>query len=165
MVIPELEALKAAEQEEETALQACLAFARAVLPANLLVRFQCSEGEKALQQVARSIDLPTLPAEQSHLAPMVSEAHALLSVEPGFPAIAGRWQRAYDLYDLALIDFIVAEEERAANERQHAQELADTYALIEQELWHDVQVENLELGLISVSPSPGSETKSQHHPT
>ncbi|AVK09232.1 hypothetical protein CSB93_6675 (plasmid) [Pseudomonas paraeruginosa] len=59
----------------------------------------------------------------------------------------------------------MAEEERAANERQHAQELADTYALIEQELWHDVQVESLELGLISVSPSPGSETKSQHHPT
>ncbi|HIH7256960.1 TPA: hypothetical protein ACYRLJ_000191 [Pseudomonas aeruginosa] len=165
MVIPELEALKAAEQEEETALQACLAFAWAVLPANLLVRFQCSEGEKALQQVARSIDLPTLPAEQSHLAPIASEAHALLSNEQGFTAIAGRWQRAYDLYDLALIDFIVAEEERAANERQHAQELADTYALIEQELWHDVQVENLELGLISVSPSPGSEAKSQHHPS
>ncbi|HGH3423856.1 TPA: hypothetical protein ACJIPV_004857 [Pseudomonas aeruginosa] len=148
MVIPELEALNAAEQEEESALQACLAFARAVLPVSHLVRFQCPEGEKALQQVARSIDLPTLPAEQSHLAPMASEAHALLSKEPGFTAIAGRWQRAYDLYDLALIDFIVAEEERAANERQHAQELADTYALIEQELWHDVQVENLELGLM-----------------
>ncbi|MFJ2456345.1 hypothetical protein ACIOWK_32375 [Pseudomonas protegens] len=165
MVIPELEALKAAEQEEESALQACLAFAMAVLPVSLLEHFQGSEGEKALQQVARSIDLPTLPAEQSHLAPMASEANALLREEPVFSAIASRWQRALDLYEVALIDFIVAGEERADNERRHAQELADTYALIEQELWHDVQVENLDLGLISAIPSPGSGTKSQHHPT
>lgn len=37
MVIPELEALLAAEQEEESALQACLAFARGVRrPSNRL---------------------------------------------------------------------------------------------------------------------------------